>query len=362
MLSFYQKYGRTIFDILLIVVTVYLFMYLFSSFYNVAKPVIFALVIYLLVEPFAKFLHRKGIKKVVATTLSMIFFVIILLLIIILLGAIIVNQVIDLADNLPKYIEFLQVEVVSWFNIISEEIGGISPDLIQTITESLTGIATNLAVYLQDFFLALVESVTSFSSLVVNFVLGIILAFFLSLEINDWERFAKEKVPKTFRNAYVFLKENVIKGIVIYLKSQMKLISITFILVLIGLFLIGIDSAITIALIAAVLDLIPLLGISVLFIPWIVYQLIVGSYSTAIFLSIVYVVVAVVRQLLEPKITGQSLGVSAFTMLAVALISLSIFGVAGVILSPILLILIKALIDQGYLKRWIHIPEGEFDE
>ncbi|MNR30868.1 hypothetical protein D3C85_1483440 [compost metagenome] len=69
----------------------------------------------------------------------------------------------------------------------------------------------------------------------------------------------------------------------------------------------------------------------------------------------------IVRQLLEPKITGNSIGVSsAFLMLAFVIFSMSAFGVAGLILSPILLILIKELIQQGYLQRWIYLPQEEF--
>jgi predicted PurR-regulated permease PerM len=64
---------------------------------------------------------------------------------------------------------------------------------------------------------------------------------------------------------------------------------------------------------------------------------------------------------LEPKITGNTLGVSAFTMLSFMIVSLSLFGVAGLILSPVLIILLKALMDQGYLRRWIRLPKEEFE-
>jgi len=53
--------------------------------------------------------------------------------------------------------------------------------------------------------------------------------------------------------------------------------------------------------------------------------------------------------------------VSAFTMLAFMMISLSLFGVAGLILAPILMILLKALYDQGYFHRWVRFPKDEFN-
>lgn len=88
---------------------------------------------------------------------------------------------------------------------------------------------------------------------------------------------------------------------------------------------------------------------------------IVGDVGTAVGLLIVMGVTMLVRQLAEPKISGNSIGVtSAYLMLSFMLISLSIFGISGVILSPILLILIKELWQQGYLQRWIRLPEDEF--
>jgi predicted PurR-regulated permease PerM len=97
------------------------------------------------------------------------------------------------------------------------------------------------------------------------------------------------------------------------------------------------------------------------FIPWIIYLFVVGSTKLAICLSVLLGIVILVRQIMEPKITGDSLGVSAFTMLAFMIISLSLFGVAGLILSPVLIILIKALYEQGYLQRWIRRPEEEYE-
>ncbi|MGO4274324.1 AI-2E family transporter, partial [Paenibacillus sp. TAF58] len=60
MISFYKKYWRTAFDIALIVLTVYLFMLLFSYLYRIATPIFLALIIFMMIEPFARFLNRKG--------------------------------------------------------------------------------------------------------------------------------------------------------------------------------------------------------------------------------------------------------------------------------------------------------------
>ena len=134
-----------------------------------------------------------------------------------------------------------------------------------------------------------------------NFIVGIILAYFLSIEIDSWKRLAGEKTPKTFKSVFFFLKENVVKGIVSYIKAQAKLITLTFIVIFFALLMLGVNNAFSIALLSGIFDVLPLLGVSTLFIPWIIYLFIVGKRHFAIWLSALLLVVILVRQIMEPK-------------------------------------------------------------
>src|SRR5699024_4793633 len=168
-----------------------------------------------------------------------------------------------------------------------------------------------------------------------------ILAYFLSIEIEMWKRIARDKTPDTFKKAYVFLRDHVLKGIGGYLKAQAKLISITFAIIFISLILLRVNNAFAIALLAALFDILPLLGVSTIFLPWIITLFIIGNVQLAIWLSALLAVVVGFRQIFEPKIVGDSLGVSAFTMLSFMVISLALFGISGLVLAPVLIILIK---------------------
>lgn len=362
MIEFYRKYSKTIFDIALLILTVLLFMYLFAVIFNVAKPVFVALLIYLLIEPAAKFLNRKlRIKKPVAATISLFLLVLLLFAFIITIGILIFTQLRDFSAKLPGYLEFLQTEANSLIEQYSHLLDNLSPDLVVNLTNYFASLSGTIVKFFENIFFSLINSVGSISSWVITIVLAIVLAFFLSIEIETWERFAKKNTPKTFKNGYYFLKENVLKGIGVWFKAQLKLMTITFILVLIGLLILRVDGALTIAFFAGLLDLLPVLGVSTIFIPWIIYLIVIGDLMMALYLGIIFVIIVVVRQLLEPKITGESLGVSPFIMLSFMLISLAIFGFAGLLLAPILLVTLKSLIDQGYLRKWVKMPEGELD-
>jgi sporulation integral membrane protein YtvI len=361
MISFYKKYYKTAFDIALMLLTVYLFMLLFSYLYRIATPIFLAFVIFAAIEPLAKILNRRGMKKSAATAISMLLFILIILSVLIGLGVIFVSQINNIQNLIPLYSKTLQEQIIANADELRQRWDALPPDLADRIKQYATQ-ATEYATSFTQWVLGmLLRWLTSFTTFITNFLIGVILAYFLSLEIETWKRLTREHTPGTFKKAFLFLKENVLLGIVSYLKAQLKLVSITGITVFLGLLIFGVKNAFSISLLSALFDVLPLLGISTFFLPWIAYLFIVGKTALAIKISILAAIVLLIRQILEPKITGDSLGVSAFTMLSFMIISLSLFGVAGLILSPVLIITIKALHEQGYLKRWIRLPEDEYN-
>lgn len=362
MLPFYKRYWRTAFDIALIGVTVYLFMWLFSYLYNLVTPIFLALIIFLIIEPFARFLNRRGIKKSIASAISVLLFTLIIVGSLVGMGILFYLQMDKISENMPRYMEMLQHNLVDQTATLQAKYDALPDDITDRVNEYASKLSQYGGTFATWMIGLLIGWLGSFSTFLVNFAIALILAYFLSVEIDTWRKLANNKTPKTFKSAYRFLKDNVLIGIGGYLKAQMKLISITFAIIFIGLLVIGADKAFSIAILSAILDLLPLLGVPVVFFPWIIYSFIVGNTTLAIQLIVIYAIAAVVRQLAEPKITGDTLGVSAFTMLSFMILSLSLFGVAGLILAPILIILVKALYEQGYFKRWIRLPEGEYSE
>jgi len=360
MIEFYKKYWRTAFDIAMIVLTVYLVMWLFSWLYDLAAPILLALVIFIIIEPLARFLHRRGMSKLIATSISVLFYSGILLALLAGIGYLFVTQTTGLINKIPDYAVIFQAHLADLMNLLRDEWDAMPADMTKQIQEYGASVAQYAANIAQTALKNLVTAIGSFSNFVVDFALAVILAFFLSLEARSWKQVAQEKTPNTFKKAFFFLRDNVMKGIINYIKALLMLISISSGIVFVALLILGVDNALAIALLAAIFDILPLLGVAALFIPWIIYLLIVGNTTLAIWLGVVLLLVMITRQILEPRIMGNSLGVSAFTMLALMVLSTSIFGIAGLILSPIITVLIKALYDQGYLKRWIRWPEDEF--
>lgn len=359
MLDFYKKYWKTAFDIGLIILTIYLFMVFFHFLFNIATPIFISFILYLIIKPFANFLQKKGIKKVISVTISTLFFVSILLSFFIILGTVIASQIQHLSSIIPTYTQSFQIEIDNDINYIQKQYKSLPFETAQNIKLDFEKLSEKASTFSSNFLVDCFSLITSIPKLIVNFVIGLILAFFLSIEIDGWNEFATKNTPKTFKLVFHFLKDTVIKGISGYIKAQLILTSFTFILCFIGFLIFGISNGFTIAIVAGLVDLLPLLGVSAMFIPWIIYLFVIENTAFAIKLIILLAVIIGFRQVMEPKITGNTLGVSSFTMLSTMIISMSLFGVLGIVLSPIILIFFKSLIQQGHLKNWVRIPTGE---
>lgn len=202
MLTFYKKYWRTAFDILLIVLTVYLIMYAFSFIYRIATPVILSFVIFAMIEPLAKRLNKIGISKPIASALSILFFAMVIAGAFVIAGIMLTNQITGLIKLIPTYQDQLKDQIAAITAYISEKTSLIPPDFLSSSADwidSVTEWGTGLA---KGFLTGLVGFLTSFSKFMFNLVLAVILAYFLSIEINDWKKTAEDKTPNTFKKAF----------------------------------------------------------------------------------------------------------------------------------------------------------------
>ncbi|MBU6145512.1 MAG: AI-2E family transporter [Paenibacillaceae bacterium] len=360
MLHFYRLYWRTARDIGLLAVTIVLLMAIFGVLVNIATPILLALLFFIIIEPLARAIHRMRIKKTIASAIAIGMFVIGIFTVIGGAGAVAAVQFFALQKKINEHSIVIQKHIMRTISNVQTRVAALPPEAITHIEDGLkaaSSLATKLASQLLS---GLINALSSLSAWIVNSVLALILTYFLSIELPHWRTMAQRHTPQTIKTAIAFLRTHVWRGIVSYMRAQTILIACTFALVFIALLVLGVRNALSIALLAALFDVLPLLGVSTVFVPWIVYCLIVGDVGMAGALAVVLVVVILFRQIMEPRITGDSLGVSAFTVLAAMIVSLSVFGVAGLLLAPVLILLLKALFTEGYMQRWIHIPKEEY--
>lgn len=134
-----------------------------------------------------------------------------------------------------------------------------------------------------------------------------------------------------------------------FLRAQVILSTLTYLISFVGLTILGVKYAYALALLVVIVDLLPILGTGSTLGPWAIISLIQGNYFLGIGLIVLYIVLIVGRKAVEPKILGTRIGLGPLTTLISIWIGFKVMGIIGVFLAPILIILFKALINAGVI-------------
>mgnify|MGYP000173809850 CR=1 FL=1 len=334
--------------ILIIALIVILFLYVLPLIY----PFLFGVVIAYLLNPLVNLLQKKArFPRWLAVTLSLILFISIVAGLITLVIINITIEIGSLTETIQQNINLWKEEAIQYIN--SDYIQNILVDLssfyeqypqIQTtINSNLSGTTTKLAdlgslliTGLLNVFILFIKLLPSIATLM---IIGLLAAFFIS---KDWPKliaklasFFSEKTKESTRAITADLQ----KALFGYFRAQLILITLTAVVVLLGLIILKVKYAITISLIIGFVDLLPYLGTGFVMVPWIVYMFIQGNFYLAIGLSILYAVILIARQILEPKVLATSVGLDPLATLISMFVGLKLFGVLGLIIGPVTLIL-----------------------
>src|SRR5699024_6467330 len=110
------------------------------------------------------------------------------------------------------------------------------------------------------------------------------------------------------------------------IKAQIIITFLSTLIIGIGLFLFGTKHLLMITMIIFVVDFVPYLGIDIIFIPWILYSFLTSDYTSSIQLSVLYAVIILFRQFLEPKLIADRIGIHPFIALSVLFMGIQLFG------------------------------------
>lgn len=129
-----------------------------------------------------------------------------------------------------------------------------------------------------------------------------------------------------------------------WLKSQAILSTITFVALMIGLYLLKVEHWILISVCFTIVDLLPVLGLGICMIPWAAYEIFIqDNTKLGLWIFLLFVIIMVIRQILEPFVRGKSLGISPLEEVAAAVIGYLVFGMngLGLVLGPVIYIVGK---------------------
>ena len=287
-------------------------------------------------------------------------FTLALLALVVTLGVVLVGQLIrqatDLIERLPELLAGLPVLADRITSRLRSFCAGCPDGVQQWLTQLLDRLeqtASEALGSLSSALLRLLTGVVGALPQVMLFCATTALAlFFTSAAYPRLMAFLRRQLPPAWRETARGIKASLIATIGKWVKAQCVLIVITFCQLLAGLLLIRQPYALLLSAVIAFIDALPVFGTGTVLLPWAVLCCLAGSFPKGIALTALYLVIWLVRSVMEPKLMAQSAGLPPLPALAAMYIGFCAMGVAGMILGPILLLLMKQLHDGGYLHLW----------
>ena len=179
-------------------------------------------------------------------------------------------------------------------------------------------------------------------SIFVATIVTFVSAYFFIAQREEIIVWAKKISPQPIVSRMTMVMDNLKYAVGGYFKAQFKIMAVVFLMLLAGFSLIGVHFSILLALGIAFLDFLPFFGTGTALIPWAVYKFLVGNYRMAIALLILYAVTQVVRQLIQPKLVGDSMGLNPLLTLVLLYIGYKLGSVLGMIFAvPIGMIVVN---------------------
>ncbi|MCD7032797.1 sporulation integral membrane protein YtvI [Metabacillus sp. GX 13764] len=192
------------------------------------------------------------------------------------------------------------------------------------------------------------------------FFLVVLSAFFIS---KDWYKLGaslKKKLPPRMQEKVQLLRDEIKRAVAGLIKAQLCLMLITIILSYIGLLILRIPHSLAVAFMIGLMDFIPFVGSGIIFFPWIAYLLLSGGSKLASGIGVLFLVVIIVRQLLEPKLMSKSAGVPPLPALLALFAGYKLFGLLGLFAGPLIIVLASSLYKAGIWQAiWSFIVKDD---
>lgn len=316
------------------------------------SPFVVAWVIALLASPMVHFLEEKlRLKRKASSAFVIIVVIGLVVLVLYLLIARLTGEIAGLIASLPDIWAGAEAD----FAEIGENLSVIYNRLPENMRESLSGIGSQIGNYVGEVFseigsptLAAVGNFArSLPSVMIGIIMALLASYFFVAERNSINEWFRKNIPASLQRRYLMVKRSMIRAVGGYLKAQLKIEIWMYLLLVAGLSILKVNYAFLIAIGIAFLDLLPFFGTGTIMVPWAIIKILSGSYQMAIGLLIIWGVGQLVRQMIQPKIVGDSIGVPPIPTLFLLYIGYKLDGVVGMIVAVPVGLIIYTMYEEG---------------
>lgn len=313
-------------------------------------PFIIAIILAVIIEPVVMvFENRFRLKRGLAVIISLVMVVGGSIYIISLLIAKVIREISSMIPELTQYSDQITNNVVGaisdiklWYLRLN-----IPPEMQASIQENLQNSLKGIEGLMGESANFLVKFLTVLPDFFIFIMIATVATYFIIKDRAIIRIFFFRFIPGTAHSKTRNVVAQLFGALTGFLKAYSILISITAVLTMIGLKILGVNYIITIGIIVGLLDILPILGPGAFFIPWIIWLFIVGKTKLALGIMILYFTISAARQFLEPKIVGDNIGLHPLATLFSLYVGLKLGGIVGMMLGPVLMVVIIASYKAG---------------
>ncbi|MCM1303704.1 MAG: sporulation integral membrane protein YtvI [Lachnospiraceae bacterium] len=315
-------------------------------------PFVVGWLIALIAGPLVHFFEDKvKLKRKIGSAFVIVFVIALVVLLLYFVSSWLIEQVGGLIGALPDMWSGMESDL----NDIGHKFDVLFNKFPADLKEGFVDAADSIAASLGDFFGKIstptIAAAGSFArqlpSMFIGVIMALLSAYFFVAErniIGDWFR---KHTPAMIQIRFRTVRRSLKKSVGGYLKAQLKIEVWMYLLLLIGLGLLKVDYFALIALLIAFMDFLPFFGTGTVLIPWAVIKVLTGDFKMAIWLLVMWGVGQLARQLIQPKIVGDSIGVPPLPTLILLYIGYKIGGIVGMIIAVPLGLLIYTMYQEG---------------
>lgn len=239
------------------------------------------------------------------------------------------DKPIPLIESLMKIEQFRQL----WENI----------DVI--ISDMISGAASSLTRAIPT---AIIQIIGKLPSIALFVIITVISCIHFALDTDKINSAIVSLLPMRLKARLPELKKRLLGTAAKYIRAYLLLLFLTFCELFVGFSLLNISYPLLLAMLIALIDIMPVLGVGTAIIPWGMAELLLfKDHYTGIGLLIIYAVVTVMRQITEPRIVAGSLGLHPLITLASMYIGFKVFGLAGMIIGPVCALALRSLLKRS---------------
>ena len=355
-MSYWTRVIKNILYVLLLLIGMYIALKL-SIFY---MPFLVAFIIALMIEPAIKYIMKK--TNFTRRTSSIIIFVIVSIILIGSLSWIAItlfSESSSLLQSINDYIDKGYAQIKNLINSFNFDKIKVSNEVLEVIQNSTGDVLENITIWVRNLLTGVINLLTSLPSIAICVGITVVALYFICVDKIYIIDQIEYHLPKMWVKKMGSHLRELIKTLGGYLKAEATLVLISFIISLVGLYILefmnfNVKYPLLMALFIGFVDALPILGSGSVMIPWAIIASINGDITLGIPIIVLLIIMSIVRQILEPKLVSKNIGVHPIFTLIAMYTGFKIIGIIGLLIGPIVLIIFKnifaSLIDQGVFK------------